>query len=314
MEVHELVLKGDYYMERFMFEQSLQHYQQAAAMDPDFAPAHAGIAGSYLLMEMFGRMPEQDFIPRARDAALRALAIDADSPGGYSSLGFIQLYFDRDWDAARGNLLRALELSPGDARIRHAYADYLMVMGDIDESLRQVEIGLLYDPLSPMAASVVSFHRVLARQYDAVIEEGRRVLASDAASIVHRSAYREALWLTGEYEEALAAYKQSWGRDAELLQALESGFEASGYQGAIRSLADALAARVPAFDDYVTLAKLYARAGQPESALSWLEKAVQQRQPQILHVKAMPVFDDLQSDPRFKRLLQRIGFPKEMSR
>jgi tetratricopeptide (TPR) repeat protein len=265
-------------------------------------------------MEMFLRAPNEELIPRAREAALKALSLDSNSAGGHSCIGFIQLYFDWDWEAARNNLFRALELSPNDAPTRHAYADYLMVMGDLEESLNQVEIGLLYDPFSPMASSVVTFHRLLARQYDEVIEEGRDAIAREPDSIVNRANYQEALWLKGMNEEAFAAYKRTWGRDKELLQAMEKGYTQSGYNGAIYSLAEALAARVPEFDDYITLARFYARAGEPDSALAWLEEAYQQRQPQILHIKAMPVFDGLHSSPEFQDLLNRIGFPASAPR
>ena len=207
-------------------------------------------------------------------------------------------------------MLRALELSPNEGPTRHAYADYLMVMGDLEGSLEQVEIGLMYDPFSPMARSVVQYHRLFVRQYAAVIEDGREVMAGDPSRVVELPYYREALWLKGMHAEAYAAYKGSWGRDEELLQAMEAGYADAGYPGAVHSLAEVLAARVPGYDDYVTLAKLYARAGDTESALLWLEEAFNTRQPQILHIKAMPVFDDLRSEPAFQDLLRRIGFPE----
>lgn len=313
-EVHELVLRGRHYFDRFMFDQSLRYYQEAVDLDADFAPAHAGVAASYLLKGFFGSMPNSDYIPKAREAALKAISLDSSSAGGYSSLGFIQLYFDWDWELARKNLLRALELSPNDARARHAYADYLMVMGDLKESLNQVEIGHLYDPFSPMAGSVVNFHRLLVRRYDEVIEEGRKAIARDPDLVVNYSYYQEALWLNGMYEEAFAAYKRTWGRDEELLRAMNNGFSESGYTGAIHSLANALAGHDPEFNDYVTLAKLYVRASEPALALESLEKAYQHRQPQLLHIKAMPVFDELRSNPEFQDLLHRIGFPEAARR
>ena len=314
LKVHELVLQGDHYFDRFMFDESLRRYQQAVELDAEFAPAYAGVAGSYLLKGFFRPTASSDFIPKAREAALKAISLDSNSAEGYSSLGFIQLYFDWDWELAKKNLLRALELSPNDARTRHAYADYLMVMGDLEGSLNQVEIGHLYDPLSPMAGGVVDFHRLLTRQYDEVIEEGRKAVATKPDVVVDLPYYREALWLKGMYEEAFAACKDTWGRDEELLHALNKGYSESGYTGAIHSLANALAGRDPEFTNYVTLAKLYARAGEPRPALESLEKAYQHRQPQILHIKAMPVFDELHSNPEFQDLLHRIGFPEASPR
>ena len=310
LEVHEFVFQADHYFDRFMFDESLQYYQQAIDLDPDFAPAHAGVAGSYLVKGFFGLMSDSESVPKAREAALKAISLDSNSAGGYSTLGYIQLYYDWDWELASKTLQRALELSPNDVHARHAYADYLIVMGDVEESLNQVEIGHLYDPLSPMAGIVVGHHRVFARQYSQVIEEGRDAIASGQDQPVDLASYRDALWLEGMYEEAYAAYKMTWGRSEYLLQAMEAGYSEAGYTGALHSLAEALHRSDPEFRDYVTLAELYARAGDSESALELLEKAFQHRKPRLLHIKANPVFDELQSTPAFQDLLRRIGFPE----
>jgi TolB-like protein len=308
-EVHELVLQGDFFFNRFRFDQSIAYYQQAIAKDADYAPAYAGLAGSHLLQGYFGLAPSSESVPKAREAALRAISLDSNSAGGYGTLGGIQLYYDWDWDLAEKNLLQALALAPNDARTRHAYADYLLVIGDLEESLNQVEIGYLYDPLSPMASLVLDGHRIYAQRYDEVIEKGRKALAEDQNPETRLVMYQEALWLSGMKEEAIATYKKTWGRDEELLRALNTGYSESGYTGAIRSLADALAGR-EAFREYVTIAGLYARAGEPALAMEWLEKAYQHRQPRILHIKASPIFHELHSSAAFQDLVRRIGFPE----
>ena len=314
LKVHELVLQGNHYLDRFKLDQSLRHYQQAIDLDSEFAPAHAGVAGCYVLMVLRDSIASSALTPKAREAALRAISLDRNFAGGYAAFGFIQLYFDWDWEGAKTSLSRALMLRPNDVHVRHAYADYLMVMGDLRASVNQVEIGRLYDPFSPMASSVLGFHRILARQYDEIIEEARQAIAEDPDSVVNFPHYQEALWLKGMYEEAFAAYKMTWGRDEDLLRAMNMGFSESGYTGAILSLANALAGRDPEFQGYVTLAELYARAGAQGRALDSLETAYQHRQPRLLHIKAMPVFDELRSTPAFQDLLHRIGFPEASPR
>jgi TolB-like protein/Tfp pilus assembly protein PilF len=308
--LHELVLQGDHYFDRFLFDESLLHYQQAVDKAPDFALAHAGVANSYLGKAFFRLLSISESVALAREAALKAISLDNNSARGYAALGMIQLYFDWDWDLARATLLRAVELAPNNSGIRHAYGDYLLVMGDLEGSLEQVEIGLLYDPLSPMAQFAVRGHKLFTRQYDALIEEGRSALAEDPDSTSALLFFREALWFKGDYGEAFDAYKKTWGRNEALLRALNEGFSESGYMGALRSLADALAERDSAAQEQVTLARLYARAGEPEAALAALERAYQHRQPQILHIKAHPDFDALRSTPEFQDLLRRIGFPE----
>lgn len=309
-EVLGFALKGRHSFEKFRFDESLRHYQQAVKLDPEFAYAHAGVAGSYFAMKFSDRAPDPHLIPKAREAALRALALDGNSAEAYSVLGSIQLYFDWDWDSAQRNLRRAMELRPNSGPNRHAYADYLMVMGDLEGSLNQVEIALLYDPHSPMARGVVEFHRLLVRQYDTVIDNCREALAEWPDSWFIYARYRDALWFRGQQQESLAVYKKTWGKDEQLLRAMEKGHTESGYAGAVFSLAEALAERVPGFNDYVTLAAQYSRAGDSNLAMTWLEQAYEHRQPQILHIKARPVFDELHSDPAFQDLLRRIGFPE----
>ncbi len=308
--VHELVLRGDHYFNRLKFDQSLLHYQQAINLDASYAPGHAGIAGAHLAQGFFGRAPVSEAVPKARAAALKAISLDRNSAGGYATLGNIQLYYDRDWGLARSSLLRALELDPNNVGIRHAYADYLIVMGDIEESLSQMEIGHLYDPLSPVARVALNGHRVFAREYDKVIEEAENSAVDDADQAAQLALYREALWFKGRYEEAFEAYKMTWGQDEMLLRAMNQGYSDSGYPGAIRALADSLLDRDPEFKDQVALAQLYARAGEPRLALDSLERAYRLGQPQILHIKAHPAFDGLHSNPAFQNLLDRIGFPK----
>ncbi len=309
LEVHELVLQGDFYFHRFKLDQSLQHYRKAIELDATFAPAHAGVAGSYLLMGFFGWMPNSESVPKAREAALRAISLDENSAGGHSTLGAIYLYYDWDWDLAKINLQRALQLGPNDSRTRHAYADYLMVMGDLEGSLDQVEIGCLYDPFSPMARFVLEAHTLMARRYSEVIEKGRKTMAENPDATDALSFYREALWEEGLYEESFAVYKKSYGKNEAFLRALNEGFSAAGYPGAFRALAAAMEARESDSRNYVYLAQLYARAGDAEQAMELLERAFEHRQPYILHIKAMPAFDALHAEPAFQDLLQRVGFP-----
>ena len=116
------------------------------------------------------------------------------------------------------------------------------------------------------------------------------------------------------HDEAFDLFRQTWGRDEELRRAIDSGYSRGGHTGAMLALAATLSGRVPEYNGYITLATLYARGGEPESALAWLEQAYEYRQPQILHSKAMPVFAELHSEPLFLDLLRRIGFPQAASR
>ena len=309
MQVHELVFEGRYYFDRMQFRKSLSAYERAADLAPDFAPAHAGMGMACMIMGFFGQEPMSLMIPRARTSVLKALSLDDQNAEAYGTLGYIQLYHDWDWPAARSNLLKALELSPNDAMMRHTYADYLLVMGDVEGSLKQVQIGHLYDPLSPIANMVLRYHLFMTPGHDEILEECKEALNRNANDESARAIYRDLLWYKGMYEEAMIQYRLSWGKDEEFLQALERGYDRHGPTGAIRALAQTVAQRVPDYTDYYSIAQLYAQAGVQDTALVWLEQAYENRQFQLLHVKAWPLFRVLHPNPGFQNLLNRIGFP-----
>ena len=310
MPIRELVYKGRYYFDRFQFRKSLASYQEAAEQAPDFAPAYAGIAMSYMIMGFFGWEPIAETIPKARAAVYKSLSLDNHVAEAYATLGYIQLYHDWDWPAARENLLRALELDPNDAIMRHAYADYLLVMGDVEGSLKQVQIGHLNDPLSPMAGMMLRYHLYMTPGHDEILADCKNMLELNPDDATAGMIYRNLLWEKGMYDEALDEFRKTWGKDAEFLKALERGYKKAGHTGAIRTLAQTVVRRVPEYNDYFTIAQLYTQAGVNDSALVWLEHAYENHQFELLHVKAWPVFKSLHIESGFQDLLNRIGFPE----
>jgi tetratricopeptide (TPR) repeat protein len=250
-------------------------------------------------------------VREARAAALRALELDPDLGGAHAVLGFLSLYSDWDWPAAARELERALTLSPNDSNVRHAYADYLLVIGKLEESLEQVRLGRSYDPLSPLSHQIVLYHALMAGHYDEVIVEGRRTLEKFPGFTNPHGAIGDALWVLGRYQEALAEYEASWGPESDSFRTFSEAFERLGPQGAPKVVADRLAERAETETIHpIGIAEWYAEAGEHDSAFEWLEKAFDVRTAQILHTPASPFLDSLHSDPRFDALMQRIGIPQ----
>ncbi len=113
------------------------------------------------------------------------------------------------------------------------------------------------------------------------------------------------------YDDAMALDRRVFADDAELLQNLNQGFAKAGPRGAMRAVADTLAARYePDGGHSLSIAEYYAMAGEVDSAFAWLGRAYQERRPILAHLRAQPEFDSLRSDPRFADLLRRMNFPK----
>ena len=287
---------------------ALEYFQKARDIDPSFAQAYAMEGAAYVLLAHFGVRSVSEVVGPARAALGKALELDGQLATAHAAMGFIKLYFDRDWASAERELKRGLKGDPGNAMIRHCYADYLMVTGHLEESLEQVIIGRRYDPVSPMGVVPVLGHLVMARRYDEAVEECRKILAADADFPAARGLLAQGLWAKGMYEEALDEFRKDWAGDEELLAALERGYSDSGPTGAMLAVAELSATRTSEGGGRaLEVAAHYAHAQEADSTLEWLEKAHEARETQILHIAALPYYDFLRGDPRFQDLCRRIG-------
>jgi len=293
------------------FREAMGHFQRAVALDPGLAPAWGQMAMCAGGQAFFQAGPVSENLTLARDAARKTLALDPREGAAYGALGFVELYFDWDFERARADVERAIELSPHDMVTRHAYADYLMVTGRFEESLRQVRLGRDANPTSSLAQLVVLFHTAATRRPEAVRKEARLTLERfpQLAGSAH-FALGDLLWREGRYEDAFAEYKLAM--DKERFQAFEAAFHRGGPRAAFLSLAERLlrsaqeSGRPP---DWLAVARRYAEAGEANTAFALLDQAYAARYPQLLHLVADPAFDGVRGDPRYDGLLRRIGVP-----
>jgi eukaryotic-like serine/threonine-protein kinase len=314
-EVHEEYLKGRYLTLRFDstgFPAALTHFRTSTEIDPNFAPGYSGQASVYFLMGYFGMKPHSEVIPNARMMAMKALEIDEGLGEAHTVLSWIKLSYDWDWPGAAKEAQRALELNPNDAIARHAYGDYLMfIMGQVEEGLHQVMIARDIDPLSPSSVIPAIYHLQLVHQYDKMIDECRKLLATDPNYPGARGTLRDALWLNGNYEEAFIEFQKTWNWNDALKGALKHGYRVSGPKGAVRELASTFAKQsIPFTGSVLGVATLYAFAGDKDSTFVWLEKAYAEHTADLFNIHGSPTYDFLRFDPRFQSLLRRIGIPE----
>lgn len=290
-------------------------FEEATRLDPEFADAWGGLALNRTWEAFFGLRPHAELLFRAREAADRALALSENVAMAWAALGMISLYFDWDFVTARRQLERAVSLAPRDPAVRHAYADYFVVMGRAQESLDQVHLARDQNPNSLRALLVLPGHAVAARRYQEAIDEARSMLASHPEVRNARHFLARALWLTGRYGEAIAEFGTLWGPASEQLRVLDHAFSRDGPRGAMKALADHLAeqADTPAGNP-AEIAAYYAMCQESDAAFVWLEKAFVQRAPGLLHLPADPFFDPIRSDPRIDDLCRRVGLPIEAFR
>lgn len=314
-EAYQLYLKGRYFWNKRTSEslhKGIDYFNQAIQRDARYALAHAGLADSYIILGNFGLIPPKDAYPKAKIAAEEALKVDADLVEAQVSLAFVKALFERDWPGAEAAFKRAIELNPSYGPAHQWYGVCLAGAGRLDEAVAELKKGQQVEPLSLTITSVVGWMYYFARDYDKAIAHANMALEMDPNfALAHRYlglAYEQ----KGMYAEAISEFQRA--RALSATRPWDSGSLAHAYALAGRSaearqMLDEAKNRdvyFPAYD----IALIQLGLGQKDSAFEWLDKAVEERSPWLIHLTVDPRFDPIRSDARFKNLIQRIGYPQ----
>jgi len=306
-EAYDLYLKGQYCWNKRWLQQAIEYFQQATAKDPNYARAYAGLADCYALMGGYSARPQNEFMPQARTAALRALELDGNLAEAHTALALIVQNYDYDWQTAEKEYRRAIELNPNYATAHHWYAEHLAWSGRFDEALRESERARQLDPLSLVIAVDNGAILYFSRQYDQAIQKLRAVQEMEPNfPRIHIVVF--AYVEKGMYTEALADTK-NWheGSSPWFWSVLAYTYGRAGQQPeAQRALDKLLELNRRQQIDPSALIWAYIGMGNKDQAVIWLEKAYSQHS-SLTTLKVDPIYDPLRSDPRFQDLLQRVG-------
>jgi TolB-like protein len=315
---YECYLRGRYFWNRRTDEnliRSTDYFNQAIDRDPSYALAYAGLADSYFYRGyFFGLMEPRKAMPQAKAAALKALELDPTLGEAHISLALVQFLFDWDWAGARSSFQNALRFSPNYATAYHAYSAFLACSGDIEQGIREAQHALTLDPLSIPIHNILGelymFNRDWARaatQYEKAVEMDTGVsLPHENLAIV--------LEETGRYPEAVDQYLMAWaaaGEKEDVLRLLRETYASSGLAGFWQKLLEIVLTRWSNWHaDAFRIASIYARLGQDESAIDWLQRGFEARSGAMVWIKLYPWFGRLARYPRFREMTRQIGLPE----
>jgi serine/threonine protein kinase/Flp pilus assembly protein TadD len=312
----EAYLRGRYYWNTFTeegFAKALICYNQAVAHAPDYALAYAGIADYYNWLGVYAVMPFRETSAAAKEAALKAVALDETLAEAYSALGFATLMHDFDWEQAERHLSRAVELNPNYVMGRLWYSYFLGMAGRFDESLLQVRRALELDPLTPIVHHAVSWTYYYARRFEEATEAVRKLTREEPRYGLGIVILCMMLFHAKQFEEAIEAGRKAvemLGRTPYTLSWLASAYAAADR----REECDALLQEIEqmAGARYVSpylLAMVYCNLGEEERAFAELERALLIRDARLVWLGVDPQFDRLRHDTRFTRLLKETNNP-----
>lgn len=289
-------------------------FETAIEKDPRYALAYTGLADAYIAMSLFEYLPSKEAFPKAIEAAEKALQIDPSLAEAHASLGLAKFQFSWDWKTAESELKRAISLNPNYAPGHHFFADYLKGMGRFSEALEQILIAQSLDPLSVAISSGVGHVLYLSREYDQAIAAYRRTLALDPQAVLARLWFGRPFLQKRLYNEAIAEIRQAVELSKEstiTLAVLGHAYAAAGKKSEALALLQQLIERSnAAYVPSYWIAFIYLGLGETEQALDWLERSYEERSAWLPWVNVEPRFDPLRNEPRFIHLMDKIGFPK----
>ena len=316
-EAHENYLKGRYYFNQRTedaLNKSIASFQQAIARDSGYALAYSGLADSYAMLGFRGGFPAKDALSRAKTAAMKAIELDETLAEPHASLAFIAETHEWDWGTAEREYKRALELNPGDARAHNWYAGYLMYVGRFDDGISEAKRARDLDPLSLPINNALAGRLLAGSRYDEALRQVQETLQLDS----HFAPAHQTLgWVylhSGKQEEALREFQNalqlSGTADADLQLDLGIAYAVTGKRDEARRI---LAKLENLHEQGVvpsgSVAILHGALGESNEAFAWLEKAYEERDPQLTYIKAGRRFEPLRKDPRFTELVHRVGLP-----
>jgi TolB-like protein/Flp pilus assembly protein TadD len=316
VEAYELYLQGRYHWSRWKTEgaeQAIHYFEAAIQKDPKYAPAYAGIAYSYCWLGFFGALPPNEAMPKARQAAEKALSLDDSLAAAHTALAYVKALYEFDWPMAESEFKRAIELNAGDADAHFGYGiAYLSPQGRLDDTVHEMQIARDLDPLSPVEANYLGLaYQFVGRRADALAQY-KIALELDTNFVEARlhlaNAYLDPARFKDFYAELDRA--QQISADSRIEPTRAFGLALEGRKAdALELLRKCEKPGPGVFVQSTYIANVYAVLGDKEQMYTWLDKAYADRDGMLAYFNKQGCYRPYRSDPRFIALEQKLGLP-----
>ena len=315
-DARELYLKGRFALNTRTgasdLRRAVRYFEQAIARDSTYAAAYSGLSDAYASIGNFAYAPTREAFAHARAAALRALALDSTLAEARTSLAHTLCVHDFAWDASEREFRRAIAEDPGYTFARMAYGICLLARGRYDEAIAQLDTASQLDPLRSGVGSILGRIYVCAGRADDAVRVLKQTIDLNPQNDLAWEQLGHAYLLKGMAGEAIAALRQA----AALSGVRDSGQLAYAYAvtgdraTAERIVRDLVASSSHRYVPPVHIAMAYSGLGRIDDAFQWLEQAYDERASFLNGVKVMTAFAPLHGDPRWARLLARMGLDR----
>lgn len=315
---YQAYLKGRalLYQRGLSIPKAIDCFTQAVSLDSEYALAWAGLADGYTTSGYSGLKPPAEVMPRALEAARRALQLDPDLAEAHNAFACATLLYDREYELSEREFRRALELNPNYTQARAWFGLFLLqwVAGREHEATEEMLRLVQIDPLSGYAHVIACFSYLCSGRLSEAIEHGKRGVELDPNSYLANWCLAVALERDAQYEAAAESDERALalsGRHTWALTTLVSIYAAWGKPDNARAVYRELEAR--SAREYIQpsmLAPAAAAVGEMDRAIAFAQQALDNKDPLfVLLARTWPDHDRLRVDPRFHEIVSHLGLP-----
>lgn len=304
-QAYELYLRGREHLNGLNtqdFFQAAEYLNKVITVDPNYAPAHASLAVAYTQLGFFSAMPRDQASQKAKEAAVRALALDDGLAEAHTAMAYAKFLFDWDWHSPDVEFRRSLELNPNSADAHLLYSIYLTFCGRFGEAIRENQLAIRLDPLNPYVNVHLGWTYFNARRYAegiSFMQELQRRYPDYPFAHHHLAALYAG---EGKCAEAVAEAKYDPGFDEAFVYAV-CGLPDRGFELLREAEREAARGKL----DLIYPAWMNAVLGRRDEAFRCLTRAIDGRSIMVVFIRVAPELDGIRSDPRFASALSRAG-------
>jgi len=325
-DAHDLYLRGRYFEAKRRggdLKHAIDYFNQAITKDPNYAPAYAGLAESYLLLPDYSDETPANTFPKARAAGEKALALDDKLPEAHVAMGLIWQSGYFDFERAGRELRRATELNPNYAEAHYFLAILVLhALGQFDQAEAEMKRALVLDPFSLIINTNLGYTYILARRYPEAIAQLNKALEMDPNFGYAYILRGTALELDGDVSGAIKEFER-----VQEIEKVEGGVmglaklaHAYAVQGDrpkalqfLQEMKDLNGQKKKVWAYGYAIA--YLALGDKSQAIDWLRRSYETKESGVIgNIGVDPLLDGLRDDPRFDALVREVIGPKQLTK
>ena len=305
---HDAYLRGFYFLQKREMTTSAAYFQKAISIDPQYAPAFAGLADA-LHAKWFNGSASAEVMPAAVAAAKRAIQLDPNCGEAYTALGSIETNYEWNWADAERNLERGVELSPNSSFAEQWMAIYLDVVNRPEEAVTHMRRAHELDPLSFLMNRHLGSALYYARRYDEALYYLQHAREMEPLKLALIDGWVSWIYEKKGMQDEAVNYELSnlHARKPKIdIDYLHSIYQRDGWKAYWRAEIVAMQPYTNEYCEPWDRGMRYLRTGDRDLAFSEFKKAADQRCIWIGRMRVDPLLDDIRTDKRYNDLLRRV--------